>query len=178
MKDEIKKRSRGYVAWEEPAHQLYSDLPMLNDNKELCSEYGIVIRRTIPSDKPPKPMEIYGPVDVYNLLSKSKYFDREVLYCLHLSPRNRLLSLEEVFKGSLNSSLVHPREVYKAAILRSAASIILAHNHPSGDPEPTKEDLNLTSRLKDAGDIIGIKTLDHVIIGDDGFYSMRQNQKM
>ena len=94
---------------------------------------------------------------------------------MHLNTRNQVLSLEEISKGTLNAAIVHPREVYKAVILRSASGIILAHNHPSGDPAPSRDDLVLTQRLKDAGELIGIPVLDHIIIGHDKYYSLREH---
>lgn len=80
--------------------------------------------------------------------------------------------------GSLNASIVHPREVFRAAIKCSSASIICAHNHPSGDPTPSPEDIALTRRLLEAGEIVGIDVLDHLIIGDDGFISMKEQGLM
>jgi len=115
--------------------------------------------------------QIRSPTDVYSLMQHTQHLDREAFYCLHLDARHALLSRELVHMGTLNASLVHPREVFKAAILRSAAAIIVSHNHPSGDPAPSADDLSLTNRLKDAGQLIGIEVLDHVIIGNNCFYS-------
>lgn len=91
-----------------------------------------------------------------------------------LDAKCRLLSHEEVSKGSLTASIVHPREVFKIAIQRSAHSIIAVHNHPSGDPSPSKEDIELTRRLKGVGELIGIPLLDHIIIGDGHYISLKQ----
>lgn len=85
-----------------------------------------------------------------------------------MNTRNRVISIETISLGSLNGSLVHPREVFRIAIAANAAGIILAHNHPSGDPTPSREDLELTRRLKEAGKVIGIEVLDHVITGPNG----------
>lgn len=177
MDDKLSKYGFGYAASQEMQHELFPDLPMHSYNKELCREYSVEVRRVHPNDLNPDPVKLSSPQDVYDLLSESKYLDREVFYCLHLDTKNKLLSLEEVSKGSLNAALVHPREIYKAAILRSAAGIIISHNHPSGDPEPSREDINLTSRLIEAGEIIGIDVVDHVILGNDCFYSMREEGK-
>lgn len=99
--------------------------------------------------------------------------DREYMIALMLDGKNRITSVHRISEGSLNQSIVHPRETFKAAILSNAASIILAHNHPSGDPSPSKEDMAITRRLVDAGEMLGIKVLDHVIVGTDGrFLSM------
>ena len=101
--------------------------------------------------------------------------DREKFICLHLNIKNRIISFEVVSTGSLTSSIVHPREVYKGAILSNSASVIFMHNHPSGDPEPSIDDIEITNRLEKAGAILGINVLDHIIIGRDGFYSFRQH---
>ena len=94
--------------------------------------------------------------------------DREVFVVLHLDTRNRVVAHETTSIGSQNASLVHPREVFKAAILKGATSIILAHNHPSGDPAPSKEDIDLTHRLAEAGGLMGIQVLDHVVVAPPG----------
>ncbi|MDD3305897.1 MAG: JAB domain-containing protein [Acetobacterium sp.] len=101
--------------------------------------------------------------------------DREQVLVCCLDNKNQPVSINVVSVGTLNSSLVHPREVFKTAILSNAASIILFHNHPSGDPEPSQEDINITTRIKDAGEILGIELLDHIIIGSEkSFYSMKE----
>lgn len=99
---------------------------------------------------------------------------KEHFLALLLDTRNRLLKLSEVSIGSLDSSIVHPREAFKEAISVSAATVIFVHNHPSGDPEASEDDIKLTRRLSDAGKIVGIDVLDHIIIGDDSFVSMKR----
>jgi len=101
--------------------------------------------------------------------------DREHFLVLALNTKNQLLRNIEVSVGSLNASIVHPRELYREAIRVSAASVVVVHNHPSGDPTPSGADIQLTRRLVRAGDVIGIELLDHVIIGDGGEHtSMRE----
>ena len=97
--------------------------------------------------------------------------DREEFVVLLLDVKNKLLGFHVVSVGSLTSSVVHPREVYKVAILGNAASLILLHNHPSGDPTPSNEDLQITNRLCQIGEVLGIKVLDHVVIGDGRYVS-------
>ncbi len=92
---------------------------------------------------------------------------------LILDTRNRLKKLEVISKGSLNGSLVHPREVYREAVTLQAAGLILFHNHPSGDPSPSREDLELTRRLREAGRIMGIEILDHIILGAGSYMSFK-----
>jgi DNA repair protein RadC len=119
---------------------------------------------------------IRSPKDVFTLLeSDLRYEQKEHFICLFLNTKNRLIFKEVISIGSLNAAIVHPREVFHAAIRRCSASIICAHNHPSGDPEPSIEDVNLTKRLIAAGEIIGIEVLDHVIIGGNRFYSLKEH---
>lgn len=96
--------------------------------------------------------------------------DREHFWVLLLNGKNTVIGLNLVAVGSLTAALVHPREVYVAAILGKAASIVLVHNHPSGDPAPSSEDLALTRRLREVGDLVGIRVLDHIVLGDGGAY--------
>ena len=96
--------------------------------------------------------------------------DREVFGILLVNTRHRVTAMHIVSVGTLNGSLVHPREVFKVAILGSAAAVIAFHNHPSGDPDPSREDRELTRRLVEAGRILGIELLDHVVLGDDARY--------
>ncbi len=105
--------------------------------------------------------------------SKLDGLAQEYFLILHLDSKNRVIKDETVSIGTLNASLVHPREVFKSAIKENANSIILVHNHPSGDPSPSEEDKQITERLFDAGELLSIKVLDHVIIGNDGYYSFR-----
>lgn len=117
---------------------------------------------------------IKSPEDVKNIvLEEMRYYDREHFRVLYLDRKGGLISMEDVSIGGLHSSLVHPREVFKTAIKRSAASIILVHNHPSGDPEPSKEDIEVTCMLIEAGRLMGIEVLDHVIIGENNYTSLK-----
>ena len=88
--------------------------------------------------------------------------------------KNKIISLEDISVGSLNSSIVHPREIYNLAVKKSAAAVILVHNHPSGDPTPSREDLEVTKRLVEAGKILGINVLDHIIIGEGRYLSFKE----
>lgn len=97
--------------------------------------------------------------------------DREHFWALALNTKNQLLRTVEVSVGSLNASIVHPRELFKEAVRLSAASVVVVHNHPSGDPTPSGADIQLTRRLVKAGDVLGIEVLDHVVIGDCGAHA-------
>ena len=107
-----------------------------------------------------------SPEQVFDTFSFLRRETKEYFFAIHLDGKNRICCVDEVSVGSLNQSVVHPREVFKTALLSSAASIILVHNHPTGDSTPSREDISITSRLKEAGEIIGVKLLDHIIIGD------------
>lgn len=98
----------------------------------------------------------------------------EVFAILCLSTKHRVIAYHEVSRGTLDATLVHPREVFKAALLSNAASIILTHNHPSGDPTPSPDDHQLTRRLVDAGRLIGVEVLDHIIVGDGHYFSFKE----
>lgn len=100
--------------------------------------------------------------------------DREQPLLCCLDTKNQPVALNVVSVGSLNSSIVHPREVFKAAFLSNAASIILFHNHPSGDPSPSSEDINITTRLKECGKILGVELTDHIIIGNEAYCSLKE----
>jgi DNA repair protein RadC len=100
--------------------------------------------------------------------------NQEILKLIILNTKNKIIKIKDVFKGTLNSSLVHPREIFCEAIKSSGASIIICHNHPSGDPNPSEEDINITVRIKECGKIIGINLLDHIIIGDRKYSSLKE----
>lgn len=118
---------------------------------------------------------INSPADVSSLMMEEmRYYDREYFYGLYLDRKGGLLLKEIVSIGSLSSTVVHAREVFKTAVKCSAASIILVHNHPSGDPSPSKEDIDITRRLVQSGNIIGIEVIDHLIIGQKNYCSLKE----
>ncbi len=136
---------------------------------------GIELGRRVAKTKPEERGVIRSPEDVSNLLMEDlRYLTQEHFVCLFLNTKNQVIAHSTVFIGSLNSSIVHPREVFKEAIRKSSASVICLHNHPSGDPTPSKEDIEVTKRLIQAGQIIGIDVLDHVIIGDGRYVSLKE----
>jgi DNA repair protein RadC len=117
---------------------------------------------------------IHSPQDVASLLmNEMRYLDREVFRILLVNTKNVVLKNCLVSVGSVNSSLVHPREVFKPAIKNSASAIILIHNHPSGDCTPSQEDIKITAKLVESGKLLGIEVLDHVILGDGIFVSLK-----
>lgn len=119
--------------------------------------------------------KISSPNDIAKILMKDMVFlKQEVLKLVMLDTKNNIIGLKDVFVGSLNTSIVHPREIFKEALKRSSSSIIVCHNHPSGDPTPSKEDIDITIRLKECGKIIGIDLLDHLIIGKNRYVSLKE----
>ncbi len=139
---------------------------------QILSACEIYKRLSKPRDKR---LKIRKPSDIVLLIMPDIIFiNQEVFIVITLNSKNNVLSKREIFKGSLNSSLVHPREVFKEALKSSAASIIVCHNHPSGDPTPSKEDINVTKRIKECGNIMGIELLDHIIMGDNNYVSLKE----
>ncbi|AGA59996.1 DNA repair protein (plasmid) [Thermobacillus composti KWC4] len=119
-------------------------------------------------------VKIRSPEDVKSLLWDLQHLDREHFVCIFLNTKNKVIGRETISVGTLNAALVHPREVFKAAIRRGAASVVFAHNHPSGDPCPSPEDIAITRRLFEVGELVGIEVMDHVIIGNPGYSSMKE----
>lgn len=122
-----------------------------------------------PAERASGVMEI---VDIY--MERMRYYKKEFFNALLLNAKNEIISEENISVGDLSSSQVHPREAFNPAIRKSAASVVFVHNHPSGDPTPSREDIGVTMRLMEAGEILGIRVLDHIIIGDGTYVSFKQ----
>ncbi|APC42598.1 DNA repair protein RadC [Clostridium estertheticum] len=122
-----------------------------------------------------KNRKVNSPTDAYNLIKDFFDFaDREELFVCSLDTKNVPITINLCSIGTLNTSLVSPREVFKTAILSNAASILLYHNHPSGCPNPSNEDISITHRLKECGKLLGIELVDHIIVGDGIFISLKE----
>ncbi|GGJ84145.1 UPF0758 protein YsxA [Lentibacillus kapialis] len=125
--------------------------------------------------KPDDRYVIRSPEDGANyIMEDMRTLNQEHFIVLFLNTKNQVIHRQTIFIGSLNASIVHPREIYREAVKRSAASIICAHNHPSGDPAPSQEDIHVTKRLVESGKMIGIELLDHLVIGDRKFISLKE----
>jgi DNA repair protein RadC len=123
----------------------------------------------------PSRSTIKGPHDAWKLLApRLEHLDREHFLAILLDSKNQLIDVTLVAIGTLNATLVHPREVYKPAVRASAAAVVLAHNHPSGDPTPSPEDHALTAQLLAAGEIMGIRVVDHLVLGAGRYVSLRE----
>lgn len=143
--------------------------------KALQIQAGIELGKRLVRSSQPDTVTIRSPQDVTLLMSEElRYLKKEHFVCLFLNTKNHVIGQETLSIGSLNASIVHPREVFLAAIKRSSASIICVHNHPSGDPTPSPEDVDITRRLVEAGSVIGIDVLDHIIIGDVRSVSLKE----
>lgn len=141
----------------------------------LLAVFGLVRRLLAEPLKPG--LKVSSSQDVfahYHPLLRDK--KREVFIIMLLDSKNRLIREERISEGSLTASIVHPREVFQAAIRESAAAILALHNHPSGDPCPSREDFDITLRLKEVGELVGIRLLDHVVLGEAGFVSFREHK--
>jgi DNA repair protein RadC len=133
-------------------------------------------RRSLASNSVPS--SIKKPQDIYDLLKNSFMdLDREYFKVVHLNTKNQVMKVETTAIGVLSSSPVHPREVFKEAIKMSSAGIVLAHNHPSGDPTPSQDDILLTNRLRNAGEILGIPVIDHIVFGDNRYISLKERDQ-
>ncbi|KRG14012.1 DNA repair protein RadC [Virgibacillus soli] len=129
--------------------------------------------------KAEKRYTIRSPEDAASyLMDEMKDLTQEHFVALMLNTKNEVIAKKTLFVGSLNASVVHPREIYKEAVKHSAASIIVSHNHPSGQPSPSSEDIEATKRLVECGKIMGIECLDHIIIGDCRFVSLKEKGYM
>ena len=138
---------------------------------------AIEIGRRIASAKPIEKIHLSCPQDVADfLMPRLRYAAKEQFVVILLNNKNKVIGTEVVSEGSLSSSVVHPREVYAPAILHHAAAIMVAHNHPSGDPKPSIEDEEVTRLLLRSGKVLGIPMIDHVIIGDGNYYSFLENE--
>ena len=116
--------------------------------------------------------------DVYNLVKDELVnSDREMFLSVMLTSKNHLIGVETVSLGSINASIITPRDVFKSAILANAVSVILCHNHPSGDLTPSMQDIEITKRLIEVGELIGVKVLDHLVVSDKGYRSLRNYLK-
>lgn len=120
------------------------------------------------------PLPINCPDDVEKFVEPLRHYSEEYFVCFHLTARNEVCNYQIVSQGSLSASLVHPREVFKCALIANSHAIIVAHNHPGGSLTPSREDLEITETLIKAGDLLGVKVIDHIIVSSNGLSSMRE----
>jgi DNA repair protein RadC len=171
----IQMDDRGIAFLADVTLQELTDIKGIGDSKACqilaAIELGKRVNRRGPLDK----IKVTSPGILAELLMQEmRYLSKEHFKIAILDTKNQILSIENISVGTLNASIVHPRDVFKIAIKKNANSIILIHNHPSGDTTPSNEDINITNRLIDAGNLIGIKVLDHIIIGDNMYLSLKE----
>lgn len=157
-----------------PVEEL-AGVPGIGMAKACSIKAALELGRRLGSESAARP-SIRSPQDVSRLLMEEmRYLEKEQFRVLLLNTKHQVLAIEVVSLGDLTSTIVHPREIFKEAVRRAAAAVILAHNHPSGDPTPSREDLEITRRITEAGKILGIEVLDHIIIGDNRYISLREH---
>jgi DNA repair protein RadC len=163
-------RGLAQAPWEELAQ-----IPGLGPAKAVQLKAALELGRRVLTANPAVLPVIKKPQDVFAMLKGGfQELDREHFKVIHLNVKNQVLKVETTAIGLLSSAPIHPREVFKVAVKTNSASLILTHNHPSGDPNPSRDDLLLTSRLREAGQIIGIDIVDHVIFGDNCYISLKE----
>lgn len=140
---------------------------------------AVELGRRLAQQQTDEKFTIRSPKDAADyLMADMTSLKQEHFVVLFLNIKNQITHKQTIFVGSLNASIVHPREIFREAVRRSSASIICAHNHPSGNPAPSPEDIDVTKRLAEAGSIVGVELLDHVIIGDHQFTSLKEKGVM
>ncbi len=140
--------------------------------KYMVPEYKLVLVK----EPGVKPSKIAGPEEFQQFLAPLSFYPEEHFIAFHLDTKHHIIGYHEVSKGTLNASLVHPREVFKAALLSNAHAIIVAHNHPSGSVEASREDIETTKQLIKAGNIMGVTLLDHCIVSSEDICSLRETR--
>lgn len=181
----IREKENGYVV-----NEIFNRYPSIQEllevtEEELLQINGIgkvkaqqIIAALKLARMNPSPVEdrftIRSPQDAYDYLSDMSYLTQEHFVVLGLNTKNQVMFRETVFIGSLNASIVHPRECFRHLIRRSCASAIVSHNHPSGNPDPSREDIEVTKRLSEAGKIMGVEILDHIIVGAERYISLKE----
>lgn len=147
----------------------------IGEAKAVAIMAALEIGKRIHSHKPHERYVIKSPEDGADyVMEEMRDLKQEHFIAMFLNTKNQVMHRQTIFIGSLNASIVHPREVFKEAVKRSAASVICAHNHPSGDPTPSQEDIHVTRRLTECGKMLGIELLDHLVIGDRNFVSLKE----
>lgn len=170
------KQSGGLRKLVEMSIEQLTDIKGIGTAKALQIMASFELGKRLAQTGPGTPVAVRSPQDVAELfMEELRYLPKEHFVCLYLNSKNHVIGRETLSVGTLNASLVHPREVFRSAIQKNCANIICAHNHPSGDPSPSPEDIHMTRRLAEAGKIVGVELLDHIIIGDNRFVSLKEH---
>jgi DNA repair protein RadC len=175
MAIELIDKFRGIRSMEQASVAEYCSVKGLGQAKAAQIKAALELGRRMLRDCGDKGPVFSSGRDVYSYFHpKFGGLKKEVFHCALLDVKNRLIRDARISEGTLTSSLIHPRESFREAIRESAASVIFVHNHPSGDPSPSRDDILITARLESAGETVGIRVLDHIIIGDGQYASMRE----
>jgi len=170
---------RSFSELEQASLAEFSSIKGIGKAKTAQIKAALEIGKRLNHEPSPKGPAFSSGQDVYNYFSpKMKGLRKEVFHCVLLDVKNRLIRDLKISEGTLTASLIHPRESFRDAIKESAASVIFIHNHPSGDPTPSREDIAITEKLENAGETLGIKVLDHIIVADGGYSSMLEKGYM
>jgi DNA repair protein RadC len=149
--------------------------PMKSRKKKMVREIQHIKQVIVQSDNESEIEYLKSPKDIADFARPFiGDLDREILFAIMLNTKNRIIGVEKVSIGTINSSLLHPREILKGAVLNNSATYALCHFHPSGDPTPSNDDLIVTQRMKEVGELMGIPILDHVILGKNDYVSLKQ----
>lgn len=166
---------RGLIFLTDVTIEELKTIPGIGNTKAAQILSAIEIGRRLSYNKAVEKIRINSPRSIANIyMDEMRYFHKEHFRVILLDTKNQIISTEEISIGTLNASIVHPRDVFKVAIKKNANSIILIHNHPSGDVTPSREDINISLRLEEVGRIVGIKVLDHIILGDNQYISLKK----
>lgn len=174
---ELLKDIKGLAALGDISVQRLCEFPGIGESKAYALLAGIELgKRIYQYEKGSEVMQLRTPNDCVLYFSKEfKFYHHESFVVIFLNTKNMVIGYREVYKGGLNTINVHPREIFRAAIEYAAAAIILVHNHPSGDPKPSKADIETTKVIAEAGTMVGIPVLDHLIIGAERYCSMKES---
>ncbi len=171
----LKENERGLLNLAEATSESLNKFHGVSNAKSATILAAVELGKRISATRIEESFKVTSPQDVSSLVMEDmRYYKKEYFKIILLDTKNKVLDIKTISIGSLNSSIVHPREVFLEAVVKSSASIILLHNHPSGEVQPSREDINITNRLIKAGEIMGIKVLDHIIIGDGTYLSFKE----
>ncbi|MDZ5783720.1 RadC family protein [Marinococcus luteus] len=172
---EVMERFDALPLLKEATREELMEIPGIGKTKALELQAALELGKRIFRYSYPDRYVVRSPEDAAEYMMEDlRFLQQEHFVVLCLNTKNQIIHKQTLFIGSLNSSIVHPRELFKEALRRSAASIICLHNHPSGDPAPSSEDIQVTKRVAECGRLLGIELLDHVIVGDQCFESMKE----
>lgn len=146
----------------------------LTENEAIKIHATFLLAKKLMTEYNPNTDVVRSPGDAFDVLKDLQFKEQEEFVVMFLDTKSQIIKRQTIFVGSLNSSIVHPREVFREAVRLSSSSMIVSHNHPSGDPTPSQEDLHVTRRLVEAGKLMGIQVLDHIIIGQNKYTSLKE----